>query len=325
MGTINIGYHVSHEQFSPNDLLAYVKLAENSGFDFASSSDHFHPWTNKQGHSGFAWAWLGAAMSQTSIDFSVVNCPGYRYHPAIIAQAAATLDVMFPHRFSLCVGSGEALNEAIIGQGWPTKNERNLHLQESVQIIRDLWLGKTVTHHGRIRVEEATLYTRPLTNISIVGAAITPETAAFMAPWTDELITLSQPYSVLKQIVDSWQRNGGKDKPMTIKVQLSYHQDEKIALYDAYEEWGSNIFASSVVAELRTPEQFEKVKVLIQPEQMYQFVNISADLEQHIQWLHSYSSLGFNKILLHNVNTHQKQFIKIFGKSVLPSLKKINL
>lgn len=178
---VKLGYHISHEQFPPSKLLQLAKKAEESGFQFGLSSDHFSTWNTNQGHSGFAWSWLGAALCHTKMNFGVVNCPCFRYHPAVIAQAAATLDEMYPERFWLSVGSGQALNEAITGQHWPAKQKRNDMLKESVDIIRALWRGETVTNHGLIKVEEATLYTRPKSALPIVGAAITPDTAKWLA------------------------------------------------------------------------------------------------------------------------------------------------
>ncbi len=149
-----IGYHASHEQYPPSELLAYVRAADAAGFQGVMCADHFHPWLEENGHSGFAWSWLGAALQATSFPFGVVNAPGDRYHPAIIAQAAATLAEMFPGRFWMAAGSGEALNEHITGNRWPPKPERNERLRECVDIMRALWRGETVTHYGRVTVEE---------------------------------------------------------------------------------------------------------------------------------------------------------------------------
>src|ERR671910_339076 len=154
-------YHASHEQFAPRALVHYVRLAEQAGFTAVSSSEHLQPWSPRQGQSGLAWAWLGAAMQVTTLPFSVMCAPGQRYHPIVIAQAAATLADLFPGRFRLALGSGEALNERVMGQPWPLKPERHARLLECVDIIRALWAGETITHHGRVRVEEGRLYTRP--------------------------------------------------------------------------------------------------------------------------------------------------------------------
>jgi coenzyme F420-dependent glucose-6-phosphate dehydrogenase len=141
-----IGYHASHEQFPPGELLKWTALAERAGFECGMCSDHFAPWSASQGESGFAWSWLGAAMARTSMSFGTVNAPGQRYHPAIVAQAAATLDAMFPDRFWIALGSGQLLNEGITGARWPTKQERNARLLESATIMRALWRGEMVSH-----------------------------------------------------------------------------------------------------------------------------------------------------------------------------------
>jgi coenzyme F420-dependent glucose-6-phosphate dehydrogenase len=317
----NIGYHVSHEQFSPGELLKFVIKAEEGGFNFALSSDHFAPWNSTQGNSGFAWSWLGAAMSQTSFDFGIVNCPCYRYHPAIIAQAAATLDEMFPARFWLAVGSGQALNESITGEYWPSKNERNEKLKASVEIIRSLWKGETVTKTSPVKVEGARLYSLPKTSIPITGAAISPETAKWMASWADRLITISQPEEKLKKVVAAWRENGGENKPMIIKVQLSYDKSYEKALQGAYEQWKTNIFSSDIQAELRTPDQYEQLGRHVKAGDLIEAVNISHETRQHVEWINEYIDLGFNFIVLHNVNDKQEQFIEVFSENVLANFK----
>jgi probable non-F420 flavinoid oxidoreductase len=319
---VKFGYHASHEQFKPSRLLEYVQKAQQAGFTAALSSDHFHPWSDRQGESGFAWSWLGAAMQATNLPFGVVCAPGQRYHPAIIAQAAATLAEMFPHRFWVALGSGQALNEQITGQGWPTKEERNLRLKECVDVIRALWAGETVTHYGLITVEEAKLYTRPQIPPLIIGAAITPQTAEWVGSWADGLITVSHPYDKLKRVVEAFWRGGGEGKPMYLKVQISYAKDEATALQTAHEQWRTNIFKSLVLTELHHPHQFEAAAKFVKPEDMYQFVRISAKVEQHIEWLRKYIELGFSEIYLHNVNREQENFIEVFGAKVLPELHK---
>src|SRR3954465_6396813 len=147
-----IGYHASHEQFSPSELLALVRKTEAAGFDCAMSSDHFRPWASVQGHSGFAWSWLGAALQATTLSFGAISAPGYRYPPAIIAQAAATLSEMFPGRFWLALGSGQRLNEDVAGLTWPHKAERNARLGECASVIRALLRGETVSPSGRVTV-----------------------------------------------------------------------------------------------------------------------------------------------------------------------------
>ncbi|MTJ10947.1 TIGR03885 family FMN-dependent LLM class oxidoreductase [Anabaena sp. UHCC 0204] len=318
---VKFGYHASHEQFKPSRLLEYVQTAEKAGFNAVLSSDHFHPWSDRQGESGYAWSWLGAAMQATNLPFGVVCAPGQRYHPAIIAQAAATLAEMFPQRFWVALGSGQAINEQITGEGWLAKCDRNIRLKECVDIIRALWAGETVTHYGLITVEKAKLYTRPQIPPLIIGAAITPQTAEWVGSWADGLITISHPDEKLKEVVEAFRRGGGEGKPMYLKVQLSYAKDETTALQTAYEQWRTNIFKSSVLSDLRHPHQFDAAAEFVKPEDMYQFVRISADIEQHIKWLQKYIELGFSEIYLHNVNREQENFIAVFGEKVLPGAK----
>lgn len=315
-----IGYHASHEQFTPSELLKYVQMAQQAGFTAALSSDHFHPWSEQQGQSGFAWAWLGAAMQATEIPFRIVCAPGQRYHPAIIAQAAATLAQMFPNRFWLTVGSGQALNEHITGEKWPSKRDRNVRLKECVDVIRALWAGETVTHRGLVCVEEAKLYTRPQVSPLIIGAAITPETARWLGGWADGLITISQPVEKLRQVVEAFRQGGGEGKPMLLKVQLSYDREEIAARQGAYEQWRNNIFDSVLLAELQTPAQLEAAGQFVNPDQLDKSIRISTDLEQHIDWLQQDLELGFSELLLHNVNRKQEQFIKDFAQKVIPVL-----
>ena len=317
---VKIAYHASHEQFKPSALLKYVQMAELAGFTAGSSSDHFHPWSDRQGESGFSWAWLGAAMQATSLPFGVICAPGQRYHPAIVAQAAATLAEMFPNRFWVSLGSGEALNERITGEHWPPKAERNARLKECVDIIRALWAGETVTHYGRVRVEEAKLYTRPEIPLRVIGAAVTTQTAEWLGSWADGLYTISRPPEELKKVVEAFYRGGGEGKPMYLKVQLSYARNEAEARLGAYEQWRTNIFRSVALAELWTPKQFDAAAQFVRPEDMDSAVRISADPQQHIEWLQKDIELGFSELVLHNVNLEQEQFIEVFGEKVLPAI-----
>ncbi|MGZ8537955.1 MAG: TIGR03885 family FMN-dependent LLM class oxidoreductase [Flavisolibacter sp.] len=313
-----IGYQASHEQFAPSELLRYCRLAEDSGFTSINSSDHFYPWSKRQGQSGYSFSWLGAAMATVNLPFGVVCTPGYRNHPAIVAQATATLAEMFPGRFWIALGSGEALNERITGEKFPIKAERNERLLECDKIIKGLLQGETVTHHGRVTVEQARLYTLPLEKPLVIGAAVTKETAAWMGAWADGMITVHRPYEELKEVVDAFRKSGGKDKPVYLKVQLSYAKTEAEALQGAHDQWRTNIFHSTVLGDLWQVEQFDELGKLVQPEELKDMVRISADLDQHIDWIKQDRRLGFERIILHNVNREQELFIKTFGEKVLP-------
>jgi coenzyme F420-dependent glucose-6-phosphate dehydrogenase len=315
---LQLGYHVSHEQFSPNDLLEYVEIAARAGFQFALSSDHFHPWNNEQGHSGHAWTWLGAAMAKTSLPMGVVNCPCHRYHPAIIAQSAATLMDMFPGRFWMAVGSGQMLNEGITGRRWPSKKERNEALIEAILLMTELWKGEEVNYTGSFfDVQEATLYSHPSSRPELVGAAITPATAQMLYKWTDGLITVQQPMEKLKKVCQAWQKAGEQPKPMMLKMQVSYDPDPDVAKIGAFNQWKTNIFGSDMMSQLRTPKQFEQAAAHISMADMEDHVHIGSKAEFFVEKIREYQEIGFTKISIHNVNKNQKAFIQFFGKEVL--------
>jgi coenzyme F420-dependent glucose-6-phosphate dehydrogenase len=317
---VTIGYHASHEQLRPSSLLHLARSAEDAGFGSLLSSDHFHPWSESQGESGFAWSWLGAALQATSLSAGVVCAPGQRYHPAIVAQAAATLAEMFPGRFFVAVGSGQLLNEGITGDPWPPKQERNERLQQAAAIMRRLWAGETVTTAGLIRTVEAHLHTRPLKPPPLIGAALTPETAEWLGGWADGLITVAKPEKDLREIVEAFRRGGGAGKAMYLKVDLSYARTDEEAVEGAYDQWRANILSGTVLENLRTPEQFDAAAEFITPEEVAGAVRTSADLQEHIGWLETDIGLGFSRLYLHNVNMDQAAFIEDFGRVVLPAL-----
>jgi probable non-F420 flavinoid oxidoreductase len=315
-----IGYQASHEQFKPSELVNLAVMAERAGFQAINSSDHFHPWSERQGQSGYSFAWLGAAMQATSLPFGVVCSPGQRNHPAIVAQAAATLCEMFPGRFDLSLGSGEALNERITGEIWPIKSERNARLFESAEMIRKLFTGQMVTHHGRVTVECARLYTLPKQLPLLYGAAVTTETAEWVGGWADGLTTIHKPLEELEETVKAFRRGGGDGKPMIIKVQLSYARNEEDAISGAYDQWRTNIFQGTVLGDLYKVEQFDALGEFVTIEKLKEMVNISSDPNIHIDLIKSYIDLGFNTVILHNVNRDQETFIADFGDKVLPRL-----
>jgi probable non-F420 flavinoid oxidoreductase len=316
-----IGYQASHEQFKPSELVKWSIMAEKVGFQSINCSDHFHPWSERQGQSGYSFAWLGAAMQATNLPFGVVCSPGQRNHPTIVAQAAATLAEMFPERFFVSLGSGEALNESITGEKWPIKSERNARLLECANIIRQLFKGETVTHHGRVTVEHAKLYTLPQKLPLLYGAAVTLETAEWVGSWADGLATIHKPLDELKETVEAFRRGGGKGKPMILKVQLSYAHDEEEAIKGAYDQWRTNIFQGTVLGDLYKVEQFDALGEFVTIEKLKEMVNISSDVQVHIDFIKSYIDLGFDTIILHNVNRDQETFISDFGERVLPFVK----
>lgn len=316
-----IGYHASHEQFSPSELLQLVIAAEQAGFHCAKSSDHFHPWSERQGQSGFAWSWLGAAMQATRFGFGTISAPGYRYHPAVLAQAAATLGEMFPGRFWLALGSGEAINEAITGLAWPEKAERNARLRECVDIMRALLAGETVTHHGRVTVVEARLYSRPAEPVPLFGAAVTEATAAFCGGWADGLLTVGGDAAKVRKVVDAFRANGGDGKPVHIQHALSWAPDEATALANAMEQWAPAAVGGEVAWDLRRPADFDTVGRLVQPPDIRQCVAVSADAGRHRAWLEALAELKPSAIHLHCVGRNQQEFIHFAAANLVGALR----
>lgn len=316
-----IGYQASHEQFRPSELLKWAVMAAENGFEAINSSDHFFPWSARQGQSGFSFAWIGAALQATNVPVGMVCTPGYRYHPAIVAQAIATFGEMYPNRFWIALGSGEALNESILGIKWPKKPERNERLKECAEVIKRLLDGETVTHQGFTTTEEAKLYTMPTVRPLVVGAAVTRETAGWLGSWADGMITINQPYAELKEVVKAFRDNGGKGKPIFLKVQLSFDKTMADAEHNAFDQWRTNIFHGTVLGDLSKVEQFDALGEQVQPSQIGKMVRISNEPSEHIEWLMQDMELGFERIILHNVGRNQEYFIKEFADKVLPNLR----
>jgi coenzyme F420-dependent glucose-6-phosphate dehydrogenase len=320
MNNFKIAYHASHEQFPPSLLLELAVMAEQAGFTALHSSDHFHPWNSAQGESGFTFSWIGAAMQATNLPIGMVCAPGQRYHPVMVAQAAATLAEMFPGRLSISLGSGEAINEYFSGEPWPTKAVRNERLKECHDVMVRLLNGEVVDYSGHIKVQKTKLYTLPKVRPKFIGAAVTPETAAWLGGWADGMVTINKPLDQLKEIVAAFRSGGGAGKPLALKVQLSYNTSFELALNGAFEQWKTNIFESSLLADLTSVSQFEAAAKYVRPEDMHEAVHISADIEEHLEILSNYRDMGFETLILHNVNKNQKTFIEDFGKHVLPRL-----
>jgi probable non-F420 flavinoid oxidoreductase len=316
-----IGFHCSHEQVPPSELLVAVQEAEAAGFRAAMSSDHFSPWSVRQGESGFAWSWLGAALHATSLPFGVVNAPGQRYHPAIVAQAAATLCEMFPGRLWVALGTGEASNEHITGERWPDKATRNARLRECVDVMRALLAGEEVTHHGLVHVDRARLWTLPATPPPLLGTAVSVQTAGWVGGWADGLATIQQPREHLERMLAAFRDGGGEGGRTVVQVHVSWAETDEEALRIAHDQWRTNVFRPPVCWDLHTVEEFDEAAKHVRPEDMHGAVLVSSDLARHAAWLHELAELGFDEIVLHHVGREQRRFIEAFAAEVLPALQ----
>jgi len=313
------GWHASHEQIHPKALLDAAVRARDAGFAAAMCSDHIAPWSERQGHSGFAWSWLGAALQATDLPFGVVNAPGQRYHPAVVAQAIGTLAAMYPGRFWAALGTGEASNEHVTGERWPRKDVRAARLRECVDVIRAPLAGEEVSHDGLVRVDRARLWTRPETPPALLGAAVSVPTAAWCAAWADGLITVNAPHEHLRAMAAAYRDAGGRG-PLCLQVHLSWAPTREEAEGIAYDQWRSNVFAPPVCWDLELPDHFDEVSRDVPLSRVAGVVDISDDLGWHTDRLAGYAALGFDRIYLHHVGTDQDAFLDTFGTKVLPRL-----
>jgi probable non-F420 flavinoid oxidoreductase len=314
------GFHASHEQIGPRALLDAVEHAQAAGFEAVMSSDHFSPWSERQGESGFAWAWLGAAMQRSSLSFGVVNAPGQRYHPAIIAQAIGTLEAMSPGRFWVALGTGEASNEHITGAGWPRKDVRNARLRECVDVIRSLLAGETVSHEGLVTVDQARLWTLPEHPPPLFATAVSVETARWAAEWADGLATIAQPREKLDRMIDAYRSAGGRG-PLVLQTHVSWATTDAEALAIAHDQWRTNVFSPPLCWDLDSTEAFDEAAKHVLPEDLRASVFVSSDPGAFAGHLDSFVGLGFDRIYVHHVGKEQGGFIDMFGNQVLPQLR----
>lgn len=309
-----ICYHASHEQFSPSHLLRLVQLAEQVGFHAIHSSDHFHPWSSTQGQSGFTFSWIAAAMQATSIPFSMVCAPGQRLHPAIVAQAIATVAELFPERFSIELGSGEAINESITGELWPAKEQRNERLMESYHVIKKLLAGEEVNFEGHVHVRQAKLYTLPAHHPLLLCAAISEQTCAWAADWADGLLTTAGEIADVKKKIGLFRKGGGDGKPIYLQFAFSYARNKADALEGAYDQWRSNILPPDQLADFSEVSQFEKAAKGTTRLDVENAIPIYSEIGVLQKQVNAYLGLGVDRLILHNVNRMQDIFIEDFGR-----------
>lgn len=317
---VSLGFHASHEQIAPGPLLGAARRAQEVGFDVAMCSDHLAPWSVRQGESGHSWSWLGAALASTDLPFGVVTAPGQRYHPAVVAQAIATLGQMFPGRFWAALGSGEAMNEHVTGDPWPTKADRDDRLRECVDVIRALLAGEEVTHRGHVTVDRARVWSLPDVVPRLVGPAVTPATARRHADWADGLVTVNQPVESLRRVVGEYRDAGGRG-PLALQVHVAWGDDDAAAFAVAHDQWRSNLLPPSVSWHLETPEQFDAVADLVRPEEVRGTVLVEHDAERFADRVAELVACGFDEVYLHHVGQQQDAFLDAAGETLLPLLR----
>ena len=314
---VEIGYTLSSEEFRPNELVQLAKRAEEVGFSFAGISDHYHPWLDSQGHAPFVWATLGgiAQVTQQLRLVTGVTCPTVRTHPAVIAQAAATVADMLPGRFIFGVGSGENLNEHITGARWPPVSVRQEMLDEAVAVIRQLWQGGYQTHHGpHYTVENARIYTLPEPLPPIYVGASGPEAAELAGRIGDGLICTAPD----KEVVQTFEQSGGTGKPTYGQMTVCWAEDEEQAKQTAYEVWGYTALPGQLSQELALPMYFEQGMQIVTPDMVAESIVCGPDPARFHEQIKSYVDAGFTHVYLHQVGDDQEGFFRFAEREILP-------
>jgi len=330
---LHLGWKAGTEQYPPDELLDYVVAAEEAGFDSVDASDHFHPWAEK-GQACFVWSWLGAAAARTKqiVLGTGVTCPTLRYHPAVIAQAAATVACLAPGRFYLGVGTGEALNEYSATGQWPDYKIRQGQLAEAIELIRRLWSGEKVTHKGdHYQTRQAKLYTRPAENIPIYVSTMVPNSAHFAGKHGDGLITVggedSETYRKIFHNFSAGAKEAGKPQsgaPRMVELAVAYTDDERKAIECRKEYWAGTFIPALFTERIYTPQMSEENGKVVGDDTIRQSVCISADPETHVKFAQYYIDLGFDHLFFHSAGPDQRAFLEGYGHDVLPRLRQAN-
>ena len=331
MTGLQVGYAAMLEQFHPTEAVALAAYAEKHGFSGVMAADHFQPWVPQQGESSFVWNVLAAIGERTTGDMGPgVTAPTFRWHPALVAQASATLAAMYPGRHWLGLGSGEALNEHIVGQYWPEAPERINRMFEAIDVIKKLFAaslaGKDTKHSGQFfKLESTRLWTMPEVAPEILVATAGPVTAKRAGKTVDGLITVGAPIEKIAGLFakfDEGAREAGKDPstmPRVLQLHLSWAPTDEEAMRNALVEWpnGGMKFPKS---DIRSPFELEQMAKLVRPDDFAGRLVVDSDPDVHRANIQRFVDLGFDRIYLHNVGRNQRDWIDVFGRDVLPKL-----
>jgi coenzyme F420-dependent glucose-6-phosphate dehydrogenase len=312
------GYWLSSEEHTPLDLVRNARRAEDAGFELALISDHFHPWLDAQGHSPFVWSVLGgiAASTERLRVGTGVTCPLIRLHPALVAHAAATCGALLPGRFFLGVGTGENLNEHVLGARWPAPDERISMLEEALEVIRLLWEGGEQTHRGEhYTVDHARLYTLPDEPVPIVVAASAPNAAELAGRLGDGLITTSPDASIVETY-----RGAGGDGPRYGQVRICWAEDEAEARETAFRLWRHSGLGGTISQELPRPSDFDAVAESVTKEMATEAVPCGPDPEPVVELVREWERAGFDQITLHQIGPDQEGFFRFWEQELRPRL-----
>ncbi|MFH9938027.1 LLM class F420-dependent oxidoreductase [Streptomyces murinus] len=318
---VRIGYTMMTEQAGPRELVEHVVGAEEAGFDFSVISDHYFPWLRAQGHSPYAWSVLGAAAQATSRIplMTYVTCPIRRYHPAVVAQKAATVQLLSEGRFRLGLGAGENLNEHVVGGGWPPVDVRHEMLEEAVEIIRALFGGEHVTHHGRhYQVESAKLWDVP-EQLPPIGIAVSGEQSCRLAGERGDLLIATEPKP---ELLAAFDRHGGRGKPRVGQLPVSYDPDRDTAVKRAHAQFRWFGLGWKVNAELPHPDSFESATRFVTPDDVAASIPCGDDPDAFVEAVRPYARAGFEELALVQIGGDtQPEFLRWSAKTLLPALR----
>ncbi|MDQ6658061.1 MAG: glucose-6-phosphate dehydrogenase (coenzyme-F420) [Actinomycetota bacterium] len=332
---LRLGYKASAEQFGPTELAAFAVLAEQAGFDSVFVSDHFQPWRHDGGHAPAALPWLGAvgAKTQRILLGTSVLTPTFRYHPAVIAQAFATLGVLYPGRVILGVGSGESLNEVPLGLQWPDGKERFARMKEAVALIKELWTRDRVTFQGTYySTDRATIYDRPEQPVPIYIGASGPAATRLAGRVADGFITTSgkDPALYSDTLLPALTEGAGKggrtlgDIDLLIEMKVSFDHDKEKALQDT-RHWAALALSPEEKTHVDDPTEMQRLADALPVERAASRWIVSTDPDEHVEKIRTYLDLGFNHLVFHAPGTDQPRFLELYGEEVLPRIRRLNL
>lgn len=313
---MKLGYFLSCEEFGPLELLEQARMAEEAGFEALWISDHYHPWNEAQGQSPFVWSVIGALSQVTSLPVTTaVTCPTVRIHPAVIAQAAATSTAMLPGRFNFGIGSGEALNEHIFGDAWPSTDVRLEMLEESVEIMRLLWEGGTKDYEGRhYTVENARIYTLPDEPPPILISGFGPKATRLAAEIGDGYMNVGPD----AELLELFRSSGGGNKLAHSAFKVCYGDDETECVKTAHRTWPNEGLPGELAQVLPTPRHFEQAAQLVTEEMMAEAVPCGPDPEKYREMYRQFDQAGYDEVYVQQIGPNQKVFFDFFGREIMP-------
>jgi G6PDH family F420-dependent oxidoreductase len=316
-GMTEIGYFLSSEEHGPDALVRQAQQAEQAGFRSVWISDHYHPWNDRQGHSPFVWSVIGGIAATTRLRVTTaVTCPAVRIHPAVLAQAAATAALMLPGRFLFGVGSGENLNEHILGARWPRVEVRLQMLEEAVEVMRKLWKGKLTSHDGRFyQVENARIYSLPDEPPPVLMSALGQKSVSLAARVADGLIS-TQPD---RESLERYAAEGGKG-PRQGGLKVCWGRDEQAASKTAFELWPNNLLPGQLAQELALPSHFDQATQLVTEDEVAELIPCGPDPERHLASIRQYLDAGFDEVYVSQIGDDQAGFFDFWRRELAPRL-----